>query len=1112
MINGTRSLGDVWKGAGLSVIRQIAAPAAGNIADTVLGGLSEAFGYVANRQGIFAGGGGPSGASEEGSLMGIVESVFGGIGSGADWIRDTFSSERTVYGFNFSGIRDAAGNVVSFDLPEDAEFDPNFKGEGLGTAPGRGYEIAGDALGGAIAGYGMGQAITAMGLAPTHGVKTGNLALTTGGLNKDLADFNEAMSAIAGAAFGVVLGPELGGLVGSGVSTLIGSTHGKRINRAALERGYLDMGKSTVFRDPAATAMMNAFVMKGKSLGQRRREGIRDFVMDPEDGIGLGGLNLIGGAGYDASLDAGIYETYTRYKQNPIWMQFFGANPVSNQVQTYVGRADEVRGAATASDRRLANALGRTFGSQMFYDEAEPEDARWGGSDFGLMMMDAITQARKAGLERGLSAEEIDQMVAGEVRRFYDASGIGIGGAFDALNLGLEEGRTALRRGHHHYDTAKDRNIGDKMLYFKDPTGLQQRGGADSNVFRVTEDGLLEITYQGRTEFLTPQEALRRDYVNKEDVQFAEGTGQSILGETARTSLDLIESLPAVFGDRMPRGMDPYAIAMLAARRQGGARYIQAGSAQSYLGAYRMTRGASEADQLANLRAMEAAEIQISGADMDDTVARLNQATGALMPLVQTIFAFGDADKAAEGVAQAFGETLIDHVNEKFTDKTFESGLALTLAPMQDVLDGLEDIDINNAEERQKLMSDFGLAAEGSKNAMAEFIPMIKEMALVNAEINDTIAVSLGLLTQDEATLNKVLRAEYATGKSRDNVDRRARNFLSDTAWGRENRGEYLMLINQHGKEAADALMGAYELHGREAVGDYLETEGGRQNANLRSRLNEQRFYQGSSAISSSLFDSLRDATVAAIATGADEVATEGVWDSLGDTLKAGVISSVVTGMLEAAQMDDMIEQFTIDLTEAFADKALSQQEKTELTGAWAAILAIPEDVRDQLSQLGIDLNELFPSPDEAPLRRYNRELQNTVDLGRQLSDQWAKTTMPLASAALGISGRRGLASIESYLPAVPMAEGGIVTKPTFALIGEAGPEAVIPLSRATSVGDADTASELRATRIAIERLASAIEEQPAKVDVTMDRQVLMTAMTKAGRLAQKAGRRIGID
>jgi len=33
------------------------------------------------------------------------------------------------------------------------------------------------------------------------------------------------------------------------------------------------------------------------------------------------------------------------------------------------------------------------------------------------------------------------------------------------------------------------------------------------------------------------------------------------------------------------------------------------------------------------------------------------------------------------------------------------------------------------------------------------------------------------------------------------------------------------------------------------------------------------------------------------------------------------------------------------------------------------------------------------------------------------------------------------------------MAKGGIVTQPTFALIGEAGPEAVIPLNRAGAFG-----------------------------------------------------------
>ena len=47
---------------------------------------------------------------------------------------------------------------------------------------------------------------------------------------------------------------------------------------------------------------------------------------------------------------------------------------------------------------------------------------------------------------------------------------------------------------------------------------------------------------------------------------------------------------------------------------------------------------------------------------------------------------------------------------------------------------------------------------------------------------------------------------------------------------------------------------------------------------------------------------------------------------------------------------------------------------------------------------------------------------------------------VPIILAAVGV----GIAGVKA---AVAMAEGGIVTKPTLALIGEAGPEAVIPLS-----------------------------------------------------------------
>ena len=43
--------------------------------------------------------------------------------------------------------------------------------------------------------------------------------------------------------------------------------------------------------------------------------------------------------------------------------------------------------------------------------------------------------------------------------------------------------------------------------------------------------------------------------------------------------------------------------------------------------------------------------------------------------------------------------------------------------------------------------------------------------------------------------------------------------------------------------------------------------------------------------------------------------------------------------------------------------------------------------------------------------------------------------------------------SVAGFLGATPMATGGIVTQPTLGLIGEAGPEAIIPLDRLGSTG-----------------------------------------------------------
>jgi len=67
---------------------------------------------------------------------------------------------------------------------------------------------------------------------------------------------------------------------------------------------------------------------------------------------------------------------------------------------------------------------------------------------------------------------------------------------------------------------------------------------------------------------------------------------------------------------------------------------------------------------------------------------------------------------------------------------------------------------------------------------------------------------------------------------------------------------------------------------------------------------------------------------------------------------------------------------------------------------------------------------------------------------------------------------------------ATPLAEGGIVTKPTLALIGEAGPEAVIPLSRGrrgTGAGGVTVNVTVTGNNISGDREADALARKVAQ-------------------------------
>ena len=127
---------------------------------------------------------------------------------------------------------------------------------------------------------------------------------------------------------------------------------------------------------------------------------------------------------------------------------------------------------------------------------------------------------------------------------------------------------------------------------------------------------------------------------------------------------------------------------------------------------------------------------------------------------------------------------------------------------------------------------------------------------------------------------------------------------------------------------------------------------------------------------------------------------------------------------------------------------------------------------------------------------------------------EWPMWTNPVATAQL----MNVFESMrENYWPRM-FAEGGIVKSATLGIVGEAGPEAIIPLSKISEVaedlnitsggggggGTAELVSELNEVKEALLALAEAIGDQPIETNVQIDGKTLVQQITKAARVMGK--------
>lgn len=161
----------------------------------------------------------------------------------------------------------------------------------------------------------------------------------------------------------------------------------------------------------------------------------------------------------------------------------------------------------------------------------------------------------------------------------------------------------------------------------------------------------------------------------------------------------------------------------------------------------------------------------------------------------------------------------------------------------------------------------------------------------------------------------------------------------------------------------------------------------------------------------------------------------QGIIDKGGDAAKTLALSQPVLQTLWEAQ-----QQYGA-VTDETTQAILNQAEEQGLVGAH--MKGVNEQILDVLlaigNVLGADLPEYF-----------NKLKQPAADAAASIENSFTNIEIPTIAVPFEYQAQNKLPEGVS-IPA--MAAGGIVRRPTLALIGEAGPEAVIPLSSQTSLG-----------------------------------------------------------
>jgi len=167
---------------------------------------------------------------------------------------------------------------------------------------------------------------------------------------------------------------------------------------------------------------------------------------------------------------------------------------------------------------------------------------------------------------------------------------------------------------------------------------------------------------------------------------------------------------------------------------------------------------------------------------------------------------------------------------------------------------------------------------------------------------------------------------------------------------------------------------------------------------------------------------------------------------AIGQVLAAGadagtkIADEIIAGGATVVDQVNTLISATESVAVALGESAVSQFYQAGVTAGQALVDGVKAAIASAGFSIGADGNVISPLADQAA---------SAVAATTGKTKAKTKTAAKSAKTSPKTSTNQGVLNKLTRIPA--MAAGGIVTRPTIALIGEAGPEAVVPLNRSNT-------------------------------------------------------------